>query len=127
MNDSEIIKALECCSKDDCDNCPNIFGNCNAYLAKETLELITRLQTEIERLNATVEKLEVATETAIESTELSVDFFSKKAVREFAEKLKENSHQYLEFDKSGFCDITSSVKVEVIDQLFKEMIGAKRQ
>lgn len=40
MTDKEIIKALECCSKDDCDNCPNAFGNCYANLARQALELI---------------------------------------------------------------------------------------
>lgn len=37
MTDNEIIKALECCKKDDCDNCPNNFGNCYANLAAAIL------------------------------------------------------------------------------------------
>ena len=52
MTDNEIIKALECCKKDDCDNCPNDFGNCCANLAGCSLDLINRKQAEIERLKA---------------------------------------------------------------------------
>ena len=48
MTDKEIIKALECCKRDDCDNCPNGFGNCYANLAGYALDLINRLQEEIE-------------------------------------------------------------------------------
>lgn len=44
MNTEMIIKALECCSKDDCDNCPNGFGNCYANLAGYALALIKELQ-----------------------------------------------------------------------------------
>jgi hypothetical protein len=50
MTDNEIIKALECCKKDDCDNCPNDFGNCYANLAGYALDLINRQKAEIERL-----------------------------------------------------------------------------
>lgn len=50
MNREQIVKALECCSKDDCDNCPNYFGNCYANLAGEALSLIKELTEENERL-----------------------------------------------------------------------------
>ena len=46
MKDNEIIKALECCMKDDCDNCPNGFGNCEHNLAEASLDLINRLKAE---------------------------------------------------------------------------------
>ena len=46
LTDAEIKKALECCKKDDCDNCPNDFGNCYANLAGYALDLINRLQAE---------------------------------------------------------------------------------
>ena len=49
MKDNEIIKALECCKKDDCDNCPNDFGNCYANLAGYALDLINRQKAEIEK------------------------------------------------------------------------------
>jgi hypothetical protein len=52
MTTEQILKALECCSKDDCDNCPNGFGNCYANLAGYALALIKEQQAEIERLKA---------------------------------------------------------------------------
>lgn len=49
--DTEIIKALECCINDDCDNCPMV-NNCPSYyeLLKRTLDLTNRQQAEIEKL-----------------------------------------------------------------------------
>lgn len=172
MNDSEIIKALECCSLSDCMadcirlKCPFFIEkgfnrgcglkdeyNGKRKLYEYALDLIHRQQAEIESLknaNGLFEYLNYAAHhyvingktwtqefATIEARNKAIqdkvvllsDIQTAKseAVREFAEKLKENSHQYLEFDKSVFCDVTSSVKVEAIDQLFKEMIGAKRQ
>lgn len=48
MDREQIVKALECCSKDDCDNCPNTFGNCYSNLAKDALSLIKELTEELE-------------------------------------------------------------------------------
>ena len=50
LNQDQIIKALKCCTKDDCDNCPNSFGNCYSNLAKYALALINELTEENERL-----------------------------------------------------------------------------
>lgn len=50
MTDNEIIKALECCMDDDCDNCPDTFGNCEHNAMRNALDLINRQKAEIERL-----------------------------------------------------------------------------
>ena len=55
MNREQIIKALECCEKDDCDNCHNDFGNCYANLAGYALSLIRELIEENERLSSNAE------------------------------------------------------------------------
>jgi Tfp pilus assembly protein PilO len=88
MTDKEIIKALECCKKDDCDNCPNNFGNCYANLAGYALDLINRKQAEIERLKE--EKLQVV----IPLKNCGNSFMVKdaktiraEAIKEFAERL----------------------------------------
>ena len=52
LNAEQIKKGLECCQKDDCDNCPNTFGNCYSNLAGHALSLIKELTEENERLNA---------------------------------------------------------------------------
>ena len=55
MEREKIIKALECCSKDDCDNCPNTFGNCYSNLAGCSLSLINELTEENEKLREMLE------------------------------------------------------------------------
>lgn len=57
MNVVQIIKALDCCSKDDCDNCPNGFGNCYANLAGYALALIKELIEKNKKLAAEVNEL----------------------------------------------------------------------
>lgn len=52
FTDEEIIKALECCCKDnyegDCPKCPlQLNGNCNVILAEHALDLINRQKAEI--------------------------------------------------------------------------------
>ena len=56
MTDEQIIKALECCIKHDCDECCLIdYSNdadvCQTKHMKETLDLINRQQAEIEKLS----------------------------------------------------------------------------
>lgn len=57
FTDDEIIKALECCSKDvpllnSCTDCPFNGKKCAALLPQTTLALINRQKAEIESLNA---------------------------------------------------------------------------
>ena len=126
MTDNEIIKALECCKKDDCYNCPNDFGNCYANLAGFALDLINRQKAEIERLQETICML---TKTG--------RFYSKvraEAIKEFAERLKETICQenelyekcvkdMLTFDyQRGYADSNDRF-VWCIDNLVKEMVG----
>ena len=140
MTDNEIIKALECCKKDDCDNCPNDFGNCYANLSGYSLELINRQQEEIDRLRKEVnlvsiqfqdlqERYEEA-QTEIEQWKEDANKYQKlcfiavddteaaksEIYKEFAEHLKErwfNNHYDspdVDFD-------------EFVDNLLKEMVG----
>ena len=69
MTDKEIIKALECCKKDDCDNCPNDFGNCYANLSGYSLDIINRQQAEIERLRKEVNLVSIQFQDAQERYE----------------------------------------------------------
>lgn len=58
MNDKDITKALECCSKNIlCGQCPlKEKNNCINKLSAYALELISRQQAEIERLHDEVSK-----------------------------------------------------------------------
>ena len=107
MTDNEIIKALECCAKDEwnCDcNCP-FFEKCSKTLmAKSSLNLINRQKAEIERLNKNIDGLNIFTKNHITVIRL-------QAIKEFAEKLKNC------FAISGdYLDI-----INIIDSLVKEM------
>ena len=59
LTDSEIVKALECCSgKGDCRSCPyKNRENCTQDLKLETADLINRQKAEIERLWLCVNEL----------------------------------------------------------------------
>lgn len=61
MTDEEIVKALECCAVEpceDCGNCPRFTKEklCHKANAKQSLDLINRQKAEIERLNGCVLK-----------------------------------------------------------------------
>lgn len=120
MTDNEIIKALECCKKDDCDNCPNNFGNCYANLSGYAIDLINRLQAEIERLKecpkCIYEYDGKTTEYCVQGTcsnFKTVEQIKSEAYKEFAEKLKKRFY---------LCAGRCVVNVYHIDNLLKEMI-----
>ena len=104
MTDNEIIVALECCSKDDCDNCPMGFGNCFSNLARCAIDLITCQQEDIERLKKILAEEE-------EKYKLCAKRFYKVGVKDFAEKLKSTYF----IDSERLCC--------QVDKVFKEMVG----
>ena len=112
MTDKEIIKALECCIKDDCDNCPNSFGNCYSNLAGYALDLIKRQQAEIERLNGEKENLRCVIDDLCNNTE----YAKSEAVKEFAQRVKNTF--YYHFD-----ELIPSIMADEIDNIIKEMVG----
>ena len=108
MTDNDIVKALECCIGDtdgkDCFGCPLYeIDDCQAHLNLAALDLINSQQAEIERLKYNLKA--VLDERADHS----------EAIKEFAERLKENS--IATFSWNGV------VLVEEIDNLLKEMVG----
>ena len=114
MTDKEIIKALECCKKDDCDNCPNDFGNCYANLAGCSLDLINRKQAEKEELRIENQSLR----SAANSYKLHYNEARAEAIKDFAERLK--SSIYINTDLFVYqCKEVESV----IDDIVKKMVG----
>ena len=115
----EIIKALECCNKDDCDNCPNTFGNCYSNLAGYALSLIKELTEENERLKAScsyLKPIRAFTEEEMEQT-IKESLVRADTVREMQEKVYEVAHDVNGIDAYW---ITS-----MIDQIAEEMIGGE--
>ena len=112
MTDNEIIKALKCYSKEDCDNCPaSKFGSCINIAMEEAIAIINLQNGEVEywKKNAFDGCME---RSRIEKTAKA------EAIKEFAERLKEKypwKEDYL---------YSTRRTVENIDNLVKEMVGA---
>ena len=117
MNDNEIIKALECCDKDDildannnvCLECPmNDDHVCTFNLRKYVLDFIKRQRAEIEKKRQTIKELVAARKD-----------WEILAIKEFAERLKENIVVY----EGRYGELAEVVDVDCIDDLVKEMAG----
>ena len=96
MTDNEIVKALECCCKNNnCDGCPldylTFSSQCASELAIKSLDIINRQKAEIERLNKEVETFADIGKMYSE--------IKAEAYREFAERsekelfIKQNEHR----------------------------------
>ena len=120
MSDSEIVKALECCSKgvyaEVCEKCTfrneenKININC-FYLEKYALDLINRLQAENERLKNNISAMAITLSNSAKATR-------HEAYKEFAERL----------EKRLYNDVTlftqqRYIVVDHIDNLLKELVG----
>ena len=109
LTDNEIIKALECCNEKarGCEECPMIErdGSCIKFLTREALNLINRQRAEIERLQ---NMLAAECQHSIE--------FRNNTIKEFAERLKKDSH--LKYT-------TGEPFVREVDNLVKEMSADK--
>lgn len=101
MTDNDIKKALECCKTGNCDECP-FYGrkeDCEVELPEEALDLINRLEAEIERLENEIEEAnEADREAELQALKESKDnaklfceainHAKSEAIKEFAEELK---------------------------------------
>ena len=116
MTDAEIIKALECiASKENvlCDSCPNKkfhLLECHRQGAKNALDLINRQKAEIERLKKGWKADVIETENT-----------KAEAVKEFAERLKEEACGNDLYDRSG--RPVKAVTIADVDNVKKEMWG----
>ena len=125
MERTEVIKALECCAKDDCDNCPNGFGNCYSNLAGDALYLIKELTEENKRLDL-YERITVVrssrgngkTEFLRKLAERKMDSVKADTLRELKTRITREIGTYLSI---------SIIKVEdmfkLIDRIADEIIG----
>ena len=94
MTDNEIIKALECCKTPKCSNCAvcpkrHLGTECLGDLITETLDLINRQKTEIERLEK-------------EQNTFAKGFY-KKGVMDLAERLDEIINDYYDMQDQEDC------------------------
>ena len=120
FTEEDIIKALECCINEDCNNCPYTFGNCGHNAMRNTLDLINRQKAEIERLTDSNNRLKEAVGQLL-NNDNGVELIKSEAIKEFAEKLKEEAVTRLYYGKCFKLGYHECVEVEVIDNLIKEM------
>ena len=93
--DNEITKILECCSKEDCENCEKDWSyvsqwDCMHHIMRLSLDLINRQKEEINALNGNTEKY--IAECEKRSREIVEDYIKEiksEAIKDFAERLKE--------------------------------------
>ena len=121
MTDKEIIKALGCLIHDNCEDCQYYRDDCTERikdpreLSDYALGLIIRQQGEIERLQNTLDDVLDRQPKLVANAE-------KYMVEEFANKIKNHKQRMFSSDWSGDYQ-DDAVRVEIIDNLVKEMVG----
>ena len=122
MTDNEIIKTLECCINDDCDNCPDTFGNCEHNAMRNALNLINRQQEEIERLKIENQSLR----SAANSCKLHYNEARVEAVKEFAYRLKDYYINHKRY-KRPYAHTLIDFLFDVTDNLVAELVGERNE
>ena len=123
MTDNEIIKALEYCVHNlyKCPECPynnETVSKCSVKLKFDTIDLINRQQAEIERAKEINEQLyEEMSERQKEEVSIAKRMARKKAIKEFADRLKIN------YSKPLFAVGSYNEFIREVDNLVKEMVG----
>ena len=122
MTDSEIIKALECCTDEwyeNCNECPYSIDTVSCErmkLLEDSLDLINRQKAEIERLKGWENLLKAEKHSLIKS----------EAIKEFANMLKNKiKTECNPYGKPTFDYDTSIAIMHYINKLVKEMVGEK--
>ena len=141
MTDNKIIKALECCRDCKCKDCPcynKETGSCKELDEQDILDLINRLKAkneefdekiviqmgtidwqakEINRQKAEIERLN----TMHSEMCIGMKVLKQKAIKEFAERLKQEAFECdVSFGYGKEC-YQQAVAVIEIDNLVKEM------
>ena len=118
MTDNDIIEAYKNCQTKSglgCHNCPFDKGedcSCLDDLREATFNLINHQKAEIERLSIESETLVTQLKVAYEQIH-KLNMAKSKAIKEFAERLKEN---YCFTDRWG-----KIIPISTVDNLVKEM------
>ena len=121
MTDNEIIKALECCAKSSCKNCPENCGSamCLKNLVIDSLDLINRQKAEIERLEKELMKCKLEKEMLHQT----VSEIQTNTIKEFAERLKRTITNAIDtyYNLNGGGYYLAEDTIDDIDILVKEM------
>ena len=137
MTKDEIKKALECCSNpsiNSCKNCPynnnGKFSCCDGEMYKDSLNLITEQEEEIERLRTTLGQCNTELNSALESLKSQCREIGelkagvKQAQIDVLNKLKKYLHTE-DFDTPDERWKPESEFCAIIDKLIKEVQNAE--
>lgn len=102
MTGAEIIKALECCITKQHENCCNLGKwseqwNCMTDLMGKALALIKRQREEIAKLEAENAEQDQAIINAFRYIKVVREEARAEAIREFAERIKEQSYESIDW------------------------------
>lgn len=143
MTDNEIIKALKCCSRENCSGCP-YHGKCHQGnpMIKDALDFINHQKTEIERLQKEVNLVSIQFQDVQEQYEEAqaeieqwkeeankyqklwciaiddIETAKAKAYKEFAEKLENEINCRTTLSREQDKNV-----IHIIHNLLKEMVG----
>ncbi len=147
MTDTEIIKALECCSnsnsdEDYCKDCPyNSIKYCASAISKDALNLINRQKAEIEEI---VHKLECllchATGGKLSKHTYPLDImytFVNDEIQDYCEEARSEAvKEFVDLAIKTICEKVNAPSpsesyivekcIEVIDNLLKETVGDEK-
>ena len=122
MEDRDIIKALECCMKEDgCEHCPyytNERYTCGEHFNKDMFDLINRQNAEIERL--TIEY--VGFQAGVKQFAKDGKKVESEAFTDFMVRLKRKIDFYRECDNLDRISVLCHLEQDM-HNLVKEMVG----
>lgn len=138
MNKDNIKKALKCCCDSgfgiDCGDCPYHNGSrCNDRLCKDTLDLITEQEKEIERLRQEVRDTDKMARNSIEQYKNDYDKALErlKAQQQEIDKLKDDyanlQEQFTQYQIASDKEIRAQIKQSKIEAVkeFAEKLKKK--
>lgn len=128
MTDEEIIKALECCMKIDCQNCPAYVTNnqsCKGIQIFDVVTLINRQKAEIDKLK--IENCALSEKRITFPERLKIAKHARaETIKEFAERLIRNIT--MNNTNDGYLDysVDYNCLIEDINDLTKEMSESEK-
>lgn len=125
LNNNDIIKALDICSKstNGCSHskytCEDCYLNgqpmCSSVLLQDAIDLHARQQAEIERLKEIIEYKDICIEAC--------EDIKSEVIKNFAEKLKEKSGKVEMVCSGALVQRDYTISEKTLDNLVKEMVG----
>ena len=77
IDETQVIKTLECCINDDCDNCPDSFGNCEHNAMRNALEIIKSKNEKIQYMQEEIDRFQRLDEISLRLIEENRELLRK--------------------------------------------------